>query len=247
MADSICIGETVQLQAYGADNYLWTPSAGLNFNNISNPKVTTINNTLYSVVGYDSLGCFRDTASSQIVVYTYPTVELGPDIILSAGNTQTISPVYTGVISKYTWLPAKYLSCNDCPNPTLTAKDNITYRLRVQNAGGCTAEDAFSVIVNCDRSIIFIPNTFSPNDDGVNDRFYPRGTGINTISYMRVFNRWGELVYSKRGLSANDPAAGWDGMYKGTKSPMGVYTYSIEIVCQNSRLLKFVGNLTLIQ
>lgn len=244
--DSICIGTTAQLQANGAQNYLWTPSGSLNFNNIANPKAQPGVNTLYTVVGYDTLGCFRDTATAEIIVYPYPTVEAGPDITLAAGNTKTIVPVYGGQISKYLWMPSKDLNCTDCPNATVSARDNITYTIRATNDAGCSTEDFFRVIVTCDNSAVFIPNTFSPNGDGMNDVFYPRGNGIDRISYMTIVNRTGEVVYNRKDISP-DVSSAWDGKHKGKNAGMGVYTYVIEIICKNSTVLKFTGNITLIQ
>ncbi|HEX8332053.1 MAG TPA: PKD domain-containing protein, partial [Segetibacter sp.] len=245
--DSICIGETIQLQASGTQNYLWTPSSTLSANNIANPKAKPSNDITYTVIGYDSLGCFRDTATVAIKAYEYPSVELGADIVLAAGNTKALTPLYTGRINSYLWTPSKDLSCYTCPSPVLSARDNVTYRLKVSNEGGCTAEDLLNVIVTCDNSIVFIPNTFSPNGDGMNDVFYPRGNGINSISSMRILNHWGELVFSRKDVAPNNPSTGWDGMYKGGRADAGVYTYAIEIVCKNSQLLKFIGNITLIQ
>jgi gliding motility-associated-like protein len=245
--NSICVGETVQLQALGAENYLWSPSSTLSANNIANPKAKPSNDITYTVIGYDSLGCFRDTAIAAIKVYEHPTVDLGPDLVLTAGNSKTLTPLYTGRINSYLWTPSKDLSCYTCPAPVLSARDNVTYRLKVSNEGGCTAEDLLNVVVTCDNSTVFIPNTFSPNGDGMNDVFYPRGNGINAISSMRILNRWGEVVFNKKELTPNNPSTGWDGMHKGKRADAGVYTYAVEILCKNSQLLKFVGNITLIQ
>jgi gliding motility-associated-like protein len=68
-----------------------------------------------------------------------------------------------------------------------------------------------------------------------------------TIQSMRVFNRWGEMVFQKAKLFPNDPTAGWNGRYNGTLLNADVYTYIIEIVCDNSQLLTYKGNITLIQ
>jgi gliding motility-associated-like protein len=244
---SACIGDTIQLRATGASMYLWAPSATLSANNISNPKAIPSNDITYTVIGYDSLGCFRDTAYAKIKVYQYPTVELGPDIVLAAGSTKVITPVFSGSITNYLWTPAKDLSCFTCPSPVLSARGNITYGLKVSNEGGCSAEDLLNVVVTCDNSAVFIPNTFSPNNDGMNDVFYPRGRGISTLSSLRVTNRWGEVVFNKKGLTANSPSDGWDGMYKGKRAEAGVYTYMVEVICSNSRVLKYIGNITLIQ
>ena len=56
-----------------------------------------------------------------------------------------------------------------------------------------------------------MPNTFSPNGDGMNDVYYPRGRGINTIRSLRIFTRWGQMIYSRENFVANDPSTGWDG------------------------------------
>ncbi|MEO8116984.1 MAG: gliding motility-associated C-terminal domain-containing protein, partial [Bacteroidota bacterium] len=99
----------------------------------------------------------------------------------------------------------------------------------------------------CDKNNIFIPNTFSPNNDGMNDAFYPRGTGLFSIKSIRIFNRWGEIVYSNNDVQPNVAGDGWDGMYKGKPAPSDVYVYVMEIVCENSKVIPVKGNVTLIR
>jgi gliding motility-associated-like protein len=100
--------------------------------------------------------------------------------------------------------------------------------------------------VVCDNRNFFIPNTFSPNGDGSNEIFYPRGQGLFKIKSLRIFNRWGELVFENREFQANDPSAGWNGMYKGKKGSPDVYVYQIEIYCTNDQVFKLAGNVALI-
>ena len=106
------------------------------------------------------------------------------------------------------------LNCNNCPAPVAKPNITTTYTITVKNNGGCSAEDNVTVLATCNSENIFIPNTFSPNGDGVNDIFYPRGTGLNRIRGMKIFNRWGELVFEKSNFYANDPLSGWDGLVK---------------------------------
>ena len=92
-----------------------------------------------------------------------------------------------------------------------------------------------------------LPNTFSPNGSGANDIFYPRGSGIFKIKLLRIFNRWGEVVFEKVNFSPNDPAAGWDGTVKGQKVPSDVYVYTAELLSENNTSLIVNGNIALLR
>ena len=117
----------------------------------------------------------------------------------------------------------------------------------MKNDGGCTAREDLTVRVICNGGNLFIPNTFSPNTDGRNDRFYPRGTGIASIKSLKIYNRWGEMVFSRENFNANDVATGWDGIYKGKQLTSDVYVYTCEVVCMNNEVLLYRGDVTLLQ
>ncbi|RYG45428.1 MAG: gliding motility-associated C-terminal domain-containing protein, partial [Chitinophagaceae bacterium] len=102
------------------------------------------------------------------------------------------------------------------------------------------------VVVICRDANFYIPNTFSPNGDGSNDRFYPRGKGLYLIQALRVFNRWGQVVFENRNFPANDAMKGWDGTFQGGKAQPDVYVYQLEILCDNGELIKLSGNIALI-
>ncbi len=247
LTDSICIGQQVQINASPAQNYVWSPAAGLSSTSIANPVATPAVSTAYRLLAFDSAGCFLDSAFVNITVFPYPTVEAGPDRTIIAGSSVTISPIYSSDITNWLWTPSTGLDCTGCPVPVASPQSTTTYSIRVINNGGCTATDKVTVIVTCSNENVFIPNTFSPNNDGVNDVFYPRGRGLYQVQSMRIFNRWGELVFQRTNFSANDANAGWNGRYRGIAANADVYTYIIEIICNNSEVIPFKGNITLIQ
>lgn len=245
--DSLCIGQKVMLHATGAENYLWSPATGLNNNRIGNPIAMPMQSVVYKVLGYDSVNCFRDSATVNITVFPYPTVKAGADKYIQVRSSVTLTPVYSPDIISLLWSPSYGLNCTTCPFPIATPFYNTTYTIKVTNNGGCSVQDQLTVFVTCGNENVFIPNTFSPNGDGVNDIFYPRGIGLYTIQSMRIFNRWGEMVYERTNFFPNDAASGWDGTYKGKIAPPDVYTYIIDIICKNNVVLSFKGNVALIQ
>ena len=193
----------------------------------------------------NSTGC-ADTVDQTVVVYPLPLIEAGPAKIIGAGSSFAINPTGSPVID-YLWSPATGLSCTNCYNTVTTPKNTTTYTIKVTDANGCINTDNITIVVICNDKNVFIPNTFSPNNDGVNDWFFPRGTGLFAIQSMRIFNRWGEMVFQKVNLFPNDQFAGWNGKYNGKTLNADVYTYVIEIVCENSQILSYKGNITLIQ
>ncbi len=108
------------------------------------------------------------------------------------------------------------------------------------------ARDKVTVHVICNNTNVFIPNTFSPNGNGTNDIFYPRGSGLFTIKALRIYNRWGALIFQKHNLTPNDPTAGWDGTYKGKLLSSDVFIYQVDVVCSNGSILSYRGNVSLI-
>jgi gliding motility-associated-like protein len=246
--DTICAGQQIQLTASGANNYNWFPSTGLSSTTINNPVARPDTTTNYMVIGRDSRNCFSDTGYMQIKVYPIPQFNITDDALtLATGFSYQLTTTNSPDITHWKWTPSTGLSCNDCPNPTIIAKSDILYKAEASNDGGCTIIDKITVTVICNDGNVFIPNTFSPNADGMNDVFYPRGKGISGIKSMKIFNRWGELVFQNMNFNPNDANAGWNGIYKNNKLTPDVYVYIVDVVCDNNAIFTLKGNVTLIR
>lgn len=193
----------------------------------------------------NSSGCI-DTASLPVTVHPLPTVDLPGQMTILSGSSDTIPASYNGGVIQWSWTPPIALSCVDCPRPIAGPRATTTYQVAFSDTNGCRNTGRIDVVVVCKDVNFYIPNTFSPNGDGSNDRFYPRGRGLYLIRSLRIFNRWGEAVFERRDFAANDASSGWDGKFKGNNAQPDVYVYQIEIQCDNGELIKLSGNIALI-
>jgi gliding motility-associated-like protein len=245
--DTLCLGSSIQLSASGAETYTWSPSAGLNNNGISSPVASPAATTIYKVIGSDTKKCFTSTGFITVKVYPIPVVTVGGDKTISAGQSFDIVPHISADVTGLVWSPSTGIIARNYPGITVKPPESIEYTIEVKNDGGCRARDKISIYVLCDNTNVFVPNTFSPNGDGANDIFYPRGSGVFAVRGMRIFNRWGEVVFEKANFNANDASSGWDGTFKGKKLSPDVFVYVLEVVCSNNQTLVFKGNVALIK
>lgn len=245
--DTLCVGESTTLSASGAHTYSWSPSAGLNSTTTAMVKATPTATTRYRVTGKDDKGCFEDTAWFDVKVYPIPTVDAGDDIILNVGRTARITPRISADVTSVLWTPSTGIVSSIYPGVEVKPTSTTDYVVTVKNPGGCMAADQVRVQVLCNNANVFIPNTFSPNGDGSNEIFYPRGTGLFRIKSARIFNRWGEVVFEKNNFKANDAGSGWDGKYKGSALNSDVFVYVLEIVCENNETIVYKGDVALIR
>ena len=225
----ICLGQHYQLAAAGATLYNWTPASSLDHPDIANPVATPTVNTTYIVTGREG-SCLADTHSVRIVVRPLPAVDAGGDLRVVAGNAVLLQASGTG-ITRVAWKEDPSLSCFSCYAPEARPRVSTTYFITAYNEYGCPATDSVRVYVLCDGSQLFIPNTFTPNGDGQNDFFFPRGAGIDHINSFRVYSRWGELLFDRSNLSVNDEYSGWNGTFNGRKLNPDVYIYVMEATC----------------
>ena len=203
--------------------------------------------TTYTVTGTDSAHCFTDSKNVTITVLPVPTVQAGPDVTGSAGTPATIPITNSGDVVSWSWTPPNGLSCDTCPDPMASPANSTQYTVTVRNAAGCTAQDTVTVFITCNNGNIFLPNTFSPNGDGMNDVFYPRGKGISLVKSLRIFNRWGQLVFERDNFPINDRSAGWDGTYGGQKLSPDAYIYLCDVICENNAEIQLKGDVTLLR
>lgn len=246
-ADTLCAGGYAPLQATGAASYSWSPSVGLNTTTGSRVMARPAVTTLYKVIGKDGKNCFQDTAYYPVQVYPVPKVSIRSDTTINVGSTIVLTPRVSADVNSVVWQNPIGLVASNYPSITVRPTGQVQYTVEVRNEGGCTTRSSMNVFVTCNGSNVFIPNTFSPNADGANDVFYVRGTGLFNIKQMRIFNRWGEEVFAKTIINANDANAGWDGTYKGQKLNPDVYVYMVEVQCENTTTLVYKGNVTLIK
>ena len=211
---------------------------------MASPTVTTT----YTVTGSDTKSCFSGTATVVVQVVANPTVSFADTAVtILQGTSYTLTSNTSPDVVRWLWLPPADLSCNSCAQPVARARQTTTFTETVFNQYGCSASANFTIIVLCNQKGIYIPNTFSPNGDGMNDVFYPRGTGLYSIKSMRIFNRWGQAVFERINFKADDAANAWDGKYKGQLQPAGVYVYVIETICENGTVLTSKGDVTLLR
>jgi gliding motility-associated-like protein len=228
-------------------NWQWIFPNG-NTSILQNPTPQTFNTagtfTILSIAT-NSTGCI-DTTRKTIIVNPLPTVTLPGQMTVQAGFPVTIPATYSPGTISWLWSPSSGLSCTDCPTPDADPNFNTNFLVYFTDTNGCSNIGSVLVTVICKNANLFMPNTFSPNGDGSNEIFYPRGRGIERIKMLRIFNRWGEVVFEKYNFQINDASAGWNGAYKSRKPQSDTYIYQIEVFCDNGDTIKLNGNVSLL-
>jgi gliding motility-associated-like protein len=144
----------------------------------------------------------------------------------------------------YLWSPAATLESPDAADAMATPTDSVTVYTVTATSGGCSRTAKVTVRctpVVCGAPLFTIPNAFTPNGDGTNDAVCFNSEQIAEFT-IAIFNRWGEAVYR-----SDDPTGCWDGTYRGTPCPAGVYTYTCHITCFGNHTNDMKGNITLIR
>jgi len=248
--DAYCERDTMRLKAEGVgttNTFLWTTPEGITSTDsiIDIPFASVVHEGFYELI-IDNENC-QDTTTKFIQVAPAPSLSL-PEVVKSDFcNPIVLNPSlneFTNI--SYNWTPKEGLSCIDCPNPTIAQPINYRYQLTVNNAFGCQDSARIFVEVDPDK-IIYPPNVFSPNDDGVNDYFqiFPN-CSVATIDKFQVFDRFGNLVHAVKPIEnfRNQPLL-WDGSFKGTDASIGVYLWLLDFTLVDGTKRRLNGDVTL--
>ncbi len=239
---SICFGKNVQLLATGGSSYSWSPATFLSNPFVANPMVLQpVANIVYVVTVRDTLGCPKPVKDTVIV-------RVIPALVVNAGPYDTSvvknEPLFllaTGALS-YTWSPATWLSNANIANPISTPRDNIRYIVTGKDASGCLGSDSIIVRVFEIDPDMYVPTAFTPNGDGVNDVIRPILLGMKSLSYFRVYNRFGELMFATTEINK-----GWDGVYKGKPQDTATFVWMAEGITYKGQVRKQKGYVVLIK
>ena len=243
----ICFGQNARLSASGGTSYQWTPSTYLSSATIPDPTVIEPQQTTqYRLQVKDANGCTSLITDDVLVKITPPIkVIVSPkDSIVADGDRIQLNA--TSIGTSYSWTNPVTLSNPNIPNPIAAIPvgsiGNIyTYTVTANTPAGCSGTASITLKVYKGPDI-YVPTGFTPNDDGKNDKFYPLSVGIKKINYFRVFNRWGQMVFS--GTTLND---GWDGKLGGSEQPGGVYVWIVQATTRDDRVIIKKGTVMLIR
>lgn len=231
---SVCVAETSQFTTSGTGGGTWTSS---------NNSVAQVNSVgLVTGIGSGTatitytLG--GSSASTSVTVSPLPVVNAGPDVTILSGDTYVMQA--SGSAGTYLWTPSVGISSVTIINPTANPTTSTTYRLRITSSLGCTATDDMNltVVPYCLKPM----NAFSPNGDGINDRWVVTNGPCLIRARVKVFNRFGSLVFED-----NDYKNNWDGTYNRQSLPDGTYYYTITFLLLNNKLETMSGNVTLLR
>lgn len=256
----ICVGNSVNYSLAGVyDTILWSPNVWINNPDSQQVAITPNGDVTYTVVAQSGVCPPADTTFTILVVQTVPIGLSTFSTTIVTGLTTQLNldslPLNSDVIQidSIVWSPDSSLTCSGCPNPTASPTHTTTYTVTVYYSRDgyiCSRSEQVTVDVlsTCDSGTIFVPNTFTPNGDGINDVFMIRGSGIIKIDYFRVFNRWGDLLFDEENGVPNDKQYGWNGTDRnGGKLNDGVYVYIYEVECINKDKFTGKGNVTLLR
>jgi gliding motility-associated-like protein len=245
---AICLGNTLPLWVSGTDAYVWK-GQGLDDVQSDHPTATigAAGDYTYEVTGQDADGCFSHDTSLVVTVHPVPVVNAGPDQTVSAGRPVILGGSGSSDIVKWNWTPSEFLNCATCATPEALPNLSTKFTVEAENIYGCKTTDEVLVEVICDKGAIFFPTAFSPNRDGQNEWFYPKGRGVKEVVRMAVYDRWGSLVFERTHFQINTATAGWDGTWKNQVAPIGSYVYTVETMCEGGETFMFTGTVTVVR
>ncbi len=183
---------------------------------------------MYGYKAKDSLGC---TVESTVFLPSPPEflLDINCETELDLGGNTIIKTQSTLPIADFRWSPSEGLNCTDCPSPHARPLSSTLYTLSAMSENGCEAQAQVFILVDKNRDL-YVPNAFSPNGDGINDFFtlYP-GRSVLKINYFKIFDRWGEEVFTVWNAAPYHPLTHWNGHYKGQPMQPGVFAWFAEI------------------
>ena len=230
----VCAFSPAELYAAGGESYVW--STGETTSAISvEPGETTV----YQVIALS--GICADTTVITVEAIPLPQIITNNDTTITLGGSVQLFAL--GGIN-YSWSPADDLSCTACANPLAIPSESITYCVQAVSGQGCADSACVRIEVTDECETFFIPNAFAPERGGheLNDCFRPFGEECFATMRMRVFDRWGELVFESTSFDEC-----WDGNYQGKKVNSGVFVYYFDGVLINGDPFYRKGNVTVIR
>ena len=248
--DARCFGEAsgaVQIETtggsppfeYSTDDSLFQAS----------PELMDLAADTYTITVRDSRGCSDDIEArvgepEELLVELFSSTEV-VDLGRSADLETAVQPAFIDV--DYAWSPPELVDCDNCASPSVSPVINTTFIVTVTDAADCTATDSLFLRVDPNRDV-FIPNAFSPGFDGINDEFNLYG-GISAaeISEIRIFDRWGNLIYTESGIPLGNSGLGWDGRFKGQDVPSGVYVFYAKVLFIDGVEVDYEGDITVLR
>ena len=203
---------------------------------------------IYTFQTTDALGCLQND-TLEIADRSYPLeVVMSKDTTIYKGSNARLTAQVKGVHQQplgYTWTPMEKLSCPTCAQTYAKPEVSTLYVATIKDANGCIGSGKVQVKVI--PNTVYWPNVFAPGT-GVNGSFYPQGDpGKITSIDLTIYNRWGNLVYSSKGMSINDSGLGWDGKVNGQAAATGVYVFLGKVEFYDETIEEYKGTVTLLR
>lgn len=236
-ASLVCKGEAVTLTASSPGNTItWQNMSGGN-SVIVYPQATTT----YTAVATNAAGCVA-TASVQVQVRDFDVTLTANANPIMPGTTLTLTTGANSAYSVIGWKPASVFQAQTALSQSFIIKDSSqTFTVIGRSIDGCLDTTSLTVALEPSDKDFYIPNAFTPNNDGKNDVFKVYGSSIKSVE-LRVFNQWGELVYETK-----DKDKGWDGIFKGKQQPVGVYPFGVKVTFIDNTVITKRGTVNLIR
>ncbi|MFM2019253.1 MAG: hypothetical protein RL007_2909 [Bacteroidota bacterium] len=222
---SMCIGDTITLgdvdnSFAGGVTYSWVPATYLSSSSAPRPQFTGPVTTTYTLT-ITSPVCPSKQFIITVTVNQLPVVTVSPDYIEIEEGQST--PLLATGATNYFWTPGGGLSNTQGALTNAEPSSTTMYFAFGVDDNGCQDWDTVTVSVKPNSEIV-VYNTFSPNNDGVNDFFHIGNIQKYPESRLEVFTRTGQLVYAKTGYDNT-----WDGTNYGDKLPETVYYYTLDL------------------
>jgi gliding motility-associated-like protein len=231
---SICAGEKAKFSASGGTNYEWIPADGLNDATLPTVISNATSNMIYTV-NISKDGYCSASATTALIVNPLPKVDAGLDSTYNVDEQIFITAKGTGTIS---WIAGEFIVCKECPQTQIQPKRDGCYVAEAINQYGCKVTDQVCISITNNWGM-FVPNSFTPNGDGLNDKFLVYANSI--LSYkMEIFDRWGKLLFT-----SNNIDNGWDGTYKNIPCSLGVYNYKLIFKGVDGVVREKLGSITM--
>ncbi len=224
----ICLGDTVQANAWGGSEYMWSASNGhIDCDTCAETFIVPLSTSVISVSIKDSLGC-NWAEEYKVIVLPIPVADAGKDTTIYDGAVFGLDGHNSMSYSASYWTPSEYLyDPLSIETEGLYLPQDTVFVLHLSN-GVCRASD--SVLVKVIPCVLFpIPNVFEPEGHRWVNRFKPNMRDPDTYVKMRIYNRWGNLVYEENSVARD--MRGWDGRIKGEMQPLANYVWVIEVDC----------------